>query len=367
MSIGAYKYLVKGAFEGTFYTHQNDPITSVSQIPAGDEHKIVIHRGIISHATNITETQYSEAQGLNFDEVKNVEIQRSPYWSVENDRIFTLNGLKLTDIEILHVGNVDGKTRATIKGLAYSKVSHMEFHEYEKPNEYDSKEEENLSKNHWNDHRWFKNGGCSDLLNRNSLNGYNIKGCNTPQGCWRWLGLLMLLLLLLWLIGRCSELGKNLHCYYDQWKEKREISRLENERDKLKDKIERTKQKIPPCGKISDPNGKNTPKTYTFDLGKNSGNVILNYNMYQIPDRIEVIYDGKLVDVTNDQSFDPIIVHRKKYNLDYLIPMGYAQGKGSLSNFNYVYDKNKPTEMLVRVIPSKEFETTEWKIDIFCP
>jgi hypothetical protein len=46
--------------------------------------------------------------------------------------------------------------------------------------------------------------------------------------------------------------------------------------------------------------------------------------------------------------------------------MGYAQGSGELK-FDYHYNKNKPTELLVRVIPSREFETTEWTIDIFCP
>ena len=61
MGIGAYKYLVKGAFEGTFTTLQEEPLTTSSIIPAGNEHKITIHRGIISHSTQITEEEYQKA------------------------------------------------------------------------------------------------------------------------------------------------------------------------------------------------------------------------------------------------------------------------------------------------------------------
>jgi hypothetical protein len=46
--------------------------------------------------------------------------------------------------------------------------------------------------------------------------------------------------------------------------------------------------------------------------------------------------------------------------------LGYAQGSGQLS-YNYVYQKDKPTELLIRVIPSQEFDMTEWTIDILCP
>jgi hypothetical protein len=46
--------------------------------------------------------------------------------------------------------------------------------------------------------------------------------------------------------------------------------------------------------------------------------------------------------------------------------MGFAQGEGELK-FDYNYDKNKPTELLIRVIPSREFDQTEWTLNIFCP
>jgi hypothetical protein len=161
-------------------------------------------------------------------------------------------------------------------------------------------------------------------------------------------------------------MGAHLRCYYDKWQTEREIQKKEEEQKKLKDKIEKTKQEIRPCQKIKEPNGTNEPKTYTFDLGHQSGLVTLNYEMYQIPDRVEIIYDGKLVDVTNDQQFNTLVLDNKRYNLDYLIPMGYAQGSGKLT-YNYVYQKDKPTELLIRVIPSQDFDMTEWTIDILCP
>jgi hypothetical protein len=368
MGIGAYKYLVKGAFEGTFTTLQEEPLTTSSIIPAGDEHKITIHRGIISHSTQITEEEYQHAlSSLYFNEVQNIEIQRSPYWPLTNDAIFSLHGMKLADVEVSQVTRMNDKTIATLKGTVFSKVSQMDFDV--SVGTRDEPDENRYVKNQWNDKKWSKNGGCNRGLGnsiQNSLSGCSPGGCNTPSGCLKWLLYLLLLLLLLGLLGQCTQFGRTLHCYYDAWKEKKEILKLQEKKDKLIEKIEKTKKETTPCGKISDPNGKNTPKSYTFDLGQKSGTLRLRYEMYEIPDRIEVIYDGKLVALTNDQRFNPITVNRKKYNLDYLVPMGYAQGSGELK-FDYHYNKNKPTELLVRVIPSREFETTEWTIDIFCP
>jgi hypothetical protein len=45
---------------------------------------------------------------------------------------------------------------------------------------------------------------------------------------------------------------------------------------------------------------------------------------------------------------------------------GFAQHKHMLF-YSYKYDKNKPTELLLRVIPNKDEENTEWHIKLSCP
>jgi hypothetical protein len=185
-------------------------------------------------------------------------------------------GMKLADVEVSQVTRMNDKTIATLKGTVFSKVSQMDFDV--SVGTHDEPDENRYVKNQWNDQKWSKNGGCNRGLGngiQNSLSGCSPGGCNTPSGCLKWLLYLLLLLLLLGLLGQCTQFGRTLHCYYDAWKEKKEILKLQEKKDKLIEKIEKTKKETTPCGKISDPNGKNTPKTYTFDLGQKSGTLRL--------------------------------------------------------------------------------------------
>jgi hypothetical protein len=45
---------------------------------------------------------------------------------------------------------------------------------------------------------------------------------------------------------------------------------------------------------------------------------------------------------------------------------GFATQTGRIS-FNYNYNKNLPTELLVRIIPNQQFPTTKWNFDMKCP
>jgi hypothetical protein len=101
-----------------------------------------------------------------------------------------------------------------------------------------------------------------------------------------------------------------------------------------------------------------------FDLGSESGIVEIDYNMYDVADRLEVIYDGNLVDYTHDQIMQDV---EGEFDKDQLIKLGFAQGEGKLNRFYFRYDTLKPTEIMLRVLPNKEVNTTRWDVKLNCP
>ena len=104
-------------------------------------------------------------------------------------------------------------------------------------------------------------------------------------------------------------------------------------------------------------------ETY-FNLGDHSGLVEITFDTRSAPDRIEVIYDGKLVAETRNPSF--ALFRNNDYR--HLIDKGYAQKSvGSPLSFNYNYDPKKPTLILIRVIPNQEDKDTQWDYQVNCP
>ena len=166
MSEAPIKYIVKGAFEGTFTTQQKQLLTSLSELPSGSEHQIDIYRGIITIATEISEEEYLHSTGkLNFEELTNIEIQKSPYVPLQHDAIFSLKGAQLSDIELIGLQTTDEKTFGTIKGTIYAQAIKNNYKELALPKEEGS-DENKFRKNQWNDNNWFDNKGCAYIINK---------------------------------------------------------------------------------------------------------------------------------------------------------------------------------------------------------
>ena len=89
------------------------------------------------------------------------------------------------------------------------------------------------------------------------------------------------------------------------------------------------------------------------------------FDAYGAPDRMEVIYDGELKCETRETNFVSTI-GEITYDFSSIEGKGFGQYEDTFY-FNYVYDKNKPTEMLIRVIPNKDISITEWQIHPYCP
>jgi hypothetical protein len=153
-----------------------------------------------------------------------------------------------------------------------------------------------------------------------------------------------------------------MNCYYKLWKNKREYKKLKEQADSLQSKLERIKPIINPC-QIENFKGTNEPRTFTYNLGKQSGQVSIWYDMYTIPDRMEVYYNGHLVGETNN-NLGEIEISGAKYDFSNL--KGFAQKTGNM-NFDYKYKSDLPTELLVRIIPNQQFSTTQWSFGVSCP
>jgi hypothetical protein len=369
------KYFVKGQFVGQFTTNQDKVLSAGQALPEGDEHQVNIYRGIVDQPTQITEKEFEEAKGYYyFNEVNNIQINASPKWPVENDRIFSMNHLKMNNVQIRNITTSDGKTRGELVGDIIASVSELPFINREekpynpgksaKPFNIDSNTQNNDSGGNNNGNTGNTGGhdmggiGGSDKPGCSGLNS-NIprlrSGCNTK---WlRWLLYLFLILLLLYLLATCTRIGKNTYCKIDNWRIKKEIKLINSDIDTLRTRINQTLPVAEPCGNKIDHNGTNEFWDRRFNIGTQDGTVAIFFNAVYIPDRLEVIYDGKLVAQTNSNNI-------KGYSE--LNGKGFQQDSITLY-FPYKYDKNKPTELLLRVIPNKDDNRTEWHIDLSCP
>lgn len=80
-----------------------------------------------------------------------------------------------------------------------------------------------------------------------------------------------------------------------------------------------------------------------YELGNHSGNVVLNFETFTIPDEIIMEYNGQVVFTSGNVATD-----------------GWKQAVWS-----YVYQPNQPTIVTIKVRPSAP--DTEWKYNLGCP
>jgi hypothetical protein len=377
------KYFVKGRFVGNFTTNQQKVLTSGEPFPKGDEHKVMIYRGIINQTEEIPVTNFDEAKGFyNFKEVDNIQINTSEKWPIKNDRIFSLYDMKLTHVEVFNVSEINGKTSGELRGNIIASVAEHPFNADNQEEPYnpgkaaepfptgekggDDPGGSDIGTNTPNpnpgggDTGGDTTGGGNEITDR--LDKFR-KGCNTK---WlHWLLYLLLILLLLYLLAKCTQAGQKIYCKIDNWRIVRKLEKVKQETDTLQAKIEQTEFNPIPCGTIKVHNGYNKPWKEWYGLGNQSGRVMIIFDARGAPDRMEVIYDGELKCETRETNFVNN-VGRKIYDFSSIEGKGFGQYIDTFY-FNYVHDKNKPNEMLIRVIPNKDISITRWVIDPYCP
>jgi hypothetical protein len=368
-------YYVKGHFEGFFKTNQDLQLTSKHTIPEGSKHFIQIYRGIISDSIEITPNDFHSSMGeLTFFQVNNVQINKGVKWPHPIDRIYSLVEMKLVRVRINRVSFLKGETYGVISGYVIASVS--------KELNSDTSENHNvLSESKWWDYRekkwWKENFGLKDVnpksqnnLNQKDRNSQvNRKGCaSLPKrvfdtlgfgpGCLSWFVRALLLIFILYLIFTFTEWGRQRICQYQNWKLTKELNERISRRSQMEKIINKTKIPISKCGGNQKFIGDNKPRTFTYTLGTQSGPVLISYNMFSVPDRIEVMFNGDLVAETKD-NFD-----FQKY--PQLIGGGFASGSNTLT-FNYVFKNDELHELTIRVIPNQQVNSTEWEFNVTCP
>jgi hypothetical protein len=372
---------VKGRFEGSFKTLQDLHLSAGEPFPEGDKHLIRIYRGVVSESESIDMSDFESAGAdIELKEVNNIQICKTEKWPEDFDRIYSFHQLKLTQVEISGVHSMNGHSYGNISGFIVGVISENIF-EY-KLDDGDNKKEDvpwwdyrkkewwgnNFGNNHISHDNDIKNhsentfrwNGRNKIIQQGCLNPIN-RGCaffGLGRGCLNWLFRLFLFLLLLYFLFNYTEWGEQLICRIQVWRKNKEVERIMAETTEKQDIINRTKPVNSECGGSQLYQGNNQPKTFTYTLGTTSGKVKIAYNMFGVPDRMEVVFNGQLMVETKD-NFDV-----SKY--PNLVGRGFAC-KADTLEFDYLYKASDLHELTIRMIPNEEKSTTEWTFNVMCP
>ena len=129
------KYYVLGFFQGTYKTLQEYPVTSMGQIPQDDKHLIRIIRGVISNAKHVNQDAFNQSSAeVQLKHVNNVQINKSPEWPEQNDRIFSCETFKLKNVKFTNVQVINSHTYGDVTGYVVASVTEGIYEEIEKDN-----------------------------------------------------------------------------------------------------------------------------------------------------------------------------------------------------------------------------------------
>ena len=257
------KYLVRGRFEGNFKTDQQKVLPSGEPFPKGEEHRVKIFRGIISNTEEINEDSFVQASGLyNFQDLNNIQINISDKWQIKNNRIFSLHKMKLSNVEVSNVQILNGKTVGVLRGDVVASVAEGTFEENPDnpnnlPNEIknpipisnensNQKEEgDSLNSGETGEGGNSSGGGNSssgnepNIGNNNRIPLWRRSGCNVK---WlKWLLFIISILILMYLLSKCTQIGQKLVCKYDERRYRAEWKKFKEKNDSLETKIDSLK------------------------------------------------------------------------------------------------------------------------------
>ena len=377
---------VNGYFKGNFKTDQNMPLVSGGEFPKGLEHYIQIYRGEITQVKDLQLDAFeNQPFSIQFRAINNVQVERDGSSSNIRTRIHSFSKLKFASYSISNVHVVDGKTIGQLEGRVSGELSAREFSEEEIEQikkEYHQDDKPIVIFEGTSDEQPDSPGGGGGPLVDEPIGendppvitnpppkpgggGWNKPGCFSWFSNWlRWLYYLLLLILFLLFLYRCTEFGRLVKCKIELISMEKEMKRIKADQDSILRYIQITKNQVGECGRNNFFEGETKIVEEFYNLGTKSGLVQINYDAKGAPDRIEIIYDGKLVAETKNTKFENF----GGSDFQNLIEKGFAQfSVGSPLEFDYKYDAKKPTYILVRVVPNQENSNTRWNYFVNCP
>jgi len=296
------KYLIRGRFEGNFKTLQKKPFDYWEKIPKGNEHLIRIYRGTITDQYQINESDFeSDLHEISLNGIKNIQINKAINWPEANDRIFFIGKMKLNNVKISEIQQINGFTYGKIIGDIVASVM-------DNPGivNVDEAEKDINGTNHPDFENELLKGTDGKIEAVDDTANYQEEawGNVTPvkeskkwfKNLFKWIFLLLILLFIFF----GFDFGKQIFCRIEYYKQKEIITAVEKERRILENRINKTRPSIAECDVQKAFEGDNREQTFTYILGNNSGLVFIEYNMFRVPDRMEVIFNGELVAETND-------------------------------------------------------------------
>jgi hypothetical protein len=357
------KYHVAGRFEGQFKTLQDLALKSGEPFPEGSKHLIRVYRGSIFNHHSINQEDFRQSVGeISGQHVNNIEITASEHWPVEHTRIFSLGQFKLLNAEISVVHSINGRTYGKILGDITASVTEGEYEEQGEKQDENPRQPWQI----WKDQTENNNSDNPKTPSPSPIDpgpGPLRRGCrnvlNAGNGCLNWILWLILIAALLYWLFYSTEWGQQMICRFQNWRLKRELAEVQEERRKLEETVEKTRPLASQCGGAELFKGTNQQQRFTYTLGQTSGNVLIAYDMFDVPDRIEVMFNGRLVAETNDNFIE-------SKDFKYLENMGFADKRDTLV-FPYVFNPNELHELTIRVVPNQDKETTQWQFNVICP
>ena len=390
MSKEELKY-VTGYFKGNLKTNQILPLSSDSILELDENHYSILYRGVIDHVEFIDEKPFLKSPSkLSFECINNIQVNK-PNENIEDSkssyrtRIYSFEQIKFINSKISNSYQFEDKIIAEIEGQVVGKISSVSFTEedferirkkYQQTNDpisiYQSSEQANNFNGENNDEidsnkieeTEFETEFETELFPNKKKTTPSVKR-NFFQIQRKWVNLFFLILSLIVLFSllfRICDWIEIWNCRKELKEIRAKLESIYEEQNLMKRYISLSNVSIPPCGSQLDYHGTNQIYEKFYRIGTKSGRVDIYCEAFTIPDRFEIIYDGKIV----AQSRTTEMKNYETQNYSHLINLGFTQFKDTLS-FDYNYNPKKPSYILVRVLPNQDDDDTGWNIKPMCP
>lgn len=219
-------FVILGQFKGLFKTLQGNPLGQTDHFPKDFTHNVRIYKGEItdtSFKSSYKPEEYQTLKSFQFLAVPNIEVNGNNAGPFDGKRVYTFTQLLLVEPKIDKVYTLNNQTYGEISGLVYGITEKNSGIDKINPNPVEPDDDEKQSQFGSNDIRSDFSGSIDRFR----------------EGCFpsllKFIGYLLLFLLLWWLIRACNDVSKD-----EGDCDRRDRNELRLERDiKIRDSLQK--------------------------------------------------------------------------------------------------------------------------------